>query len=46
VEADDEPRHMDEVTRDRVLQLRVTLVPGRLAEIEVEPWLPGYEDPS
>ena len=46
VEADDEPRHMNNVTRDRVLELWAKLAEGRIAEVESEPWLPGYEDPA
>ncbi len=44
LEADDEPRHMNGVSRERVLGLWSKLAEGRLAEIEAEPWLPGYED--
>jgi hypothetical protein len=39
-----EPKHMNNVPRDRVLGLWIKLSEGRLDEIEVEPWLPGYED--
>lgn len=39
------PRHMNEVSRERVLALWRKLAEGRLEEIEAEPWLPGYEDP-
>jgi hypothetical protein len=39
-----EPRHMNGVSRDRVLALWLKLADGRLDEIEAEPWLPGYED--
>jgi len=39
-----EPRHMNNVTRERVLALWLKLAEGRLDEIEAEPWLPGYED--
>jgi hypothetical protein len=44
LEADDPPRHMNRVPSDRVLELWVKLSRGRLAEVEAEPWLPGYED--
>jgi hypothetical protein len=44
LETDDEPRHMNAVARERVLELWVKLSQGRLAEIEAEPWLPGYGD--
>src|SRR5262249_36014174 len=43
-EADDEPRHMNGVPRERVLELWVKLSFGKVDEIEREPWLPGYED--
>lgn len=42
--AEDEPRHMNEVARARVLELWMKLSRGMLDEIEQEPWLPGYED--
>ncbi len=38
------PRHMNAVGRDRVLELWIKLSRGMLREIEREPWLPGYED--
>jgi hypothetical protein len=44
VESDDKPRHMNSVSRERVLELWQKLAEGRLDEIEAEPWLPGYED--
>lgn len=44
VESDDRPRHMNNVSRERVLALWQKLAEGRLDEIEAEPWLPGYED--
>jgi hypothetical protein len=40
-----QPRHLNRVSRDRVLELWVTLSVGNLSAIEGEPWLPGYEDP-
>jgi hypothetical protein len=43
-EAADNPRHMNGVTRERVLELWIKLSRGMLEEIEREPWLPGYED--
>ena len=46
LEADDPPRHMNGVSRERVLELWVKLSQGRLAEVEAEPWLPGYDDPA
>ncbi|WP_435021896.1 hypothetical protein TA3x_002617 [Tundrisphaera sp. TA3] len=42
-EAGDNPRHMNDVTRARVLELWIKLSRGSLHEIELEPWLPGYE---
>ena len=39
-----EPRHMNKVARERVLELWRKLADGRLSEIEAEPWLPGYQD--
>jgi hypothetical protein len=44
LEADHPPRHMNGVPSDRVLELWVKLSHGQLAEVEAEPWLPGYED--
>ncbi len=44
VERDNEPRHMNEVSRDRVLDLWIKLSAGKITEIDTEPWLPGYED--
>jgi hypothetical protein len=44
IAADDEPRHMNGVSRERVLELWAKLAEGRIAEVEAEPWLPGYED--
>jgi hypothetical protein len=43
-EADDEPGHMNAVSRERVLELWIKLSRGMLDEIQREPWLPGYED--
>jgi hypothetical protein len=37
-----EPRHMTNVSRERVLQLWTMLSEGRVSEIESEPWMPGY----
>ncbi len=44
VTTDDEPRHMNGISRERILELWAKLAEGRIAEIESEPWLPGYED--
>ena len=41
---DGDPRHMNDVQRERVLELWIQLSKGDLAAIELEPWLPGYED--
>jgi hypothetical protein len=41
-----EPRHMNGVSRERVLELWVKLAQGRIAEVETDPWLPGYENPA
>lgn len=46
VEVGDNPRHMNGVTRERVLELWAKLAEGRIDELEAEPWLPGYEDPA
>jgi hypothetical protein len=46
VAADDEPRHMNGVSREGVLELWAKLAEGRIAEVESEPWLPGYDDPA
>lgn len=39
---DGEPRHMADVSRERVLELWQALASGRLKMIEAESWLPGY----
>lgn len=44
LENDELPRHMNGVSRDRVLELWVVLSRGQLDTIESERWLPGYED--
>src|SRR5258707_3929137 len=46
LDTDDIARHMNGVTRERVLELWIKLAQGRLVEIETEPWLPGYQDPK
>jgi hypothetical protein len=38
------PRHLNEQSPTRVLELWVKLAAGKIAEVEAEPWLPGYED--
>jgi hypothetical protein len=38
------PRHLNNVSRERVLELWVKLSEGRRDEVEKEPWLPGYYD--
>lgn len=45
LETDDPPRHMDDVSRERVLELWLKLAEGKLAEIDAEPWLPGSGAP-
>ena len=37
-----EPRHMRDVPRERVLELWLKLVGGEFASIDAEPWKPGY----
>lgn len=44
VEAAEKPRHMNDMPRERVLELWIKLSRGMLDEMEREPWLPGYED--
>jgi hypothetical protein len=39
---DNRPRHMNNISRERILKLWIKLSEGRLDEIEQEPWLPGY----
>ncbi|HEX8456329.1 MAG TPA: hypothetical protein VF656_03325 [Pyrinomonadaceae bacterium] len=39
---DNEPRHMDDVPKDKVLELWTKLANGDIESIEAEPWLPGY----
>jgi hypothetical protein len=41
---DTPPRHLNGVSAERVLGLWQKLAAGRVAEIEAEPWLAGYED--
>jgi hypothetical protein len=45
VESDELPRHMKGLTRERVLELWLKLAAGKIAEIDEEPWLPGYGSP-
>jgi hypothetical protein len=35
-------RHMMSVPREKVLDLWLKLAQGDIAEVEAEPWLPGY----
>ncbi len=44
LEADNPPRHMNDVSGEQVLALWIQLSKGNLAYIEEQPWLPGYED--
>ena len=39
---DNEPRHMKDVSKERMLELWRKLAHGRIEEINKEPWLPGY----
>lgn len=41
-----EPRHMNGVSRERVLELWMKLAQGQLDCLEAEPWLPGQADPA
>jgi hypothetical protein len=41
IETDEPPRHIKDVTRERVLELWLKLAEGKVAEIDAEPWLPG-----
>ncbi len=42
-----EPRHMNGITRERVLALWLKLAQGQLDYIEAEPWLAGqYDSPE
>src|SRR5437762_1399249 len=38
----DEPRHMRNVTRERVLELWLQLSSGDIAGVDAEPWKAGY----
>lgn len=40
---DNKPRHMDDVPKDKVLELWTKLAHGDIDSIEAEPWLPGYD---
>lgn len=42
---EDEPRHMNGISRERVLALWIKLAQGHFVDIEAEPWLPGQCDP-
>jgi hypothetical protein len=39
---DADPRHMNGVSRQKVLELWLKLAAGDIAAIDAEPWLPGY----
>jgi hypothetical protein len=41
-----EPRHLNHVSRARVLELWLLLSKGQMEVIETEPWINGYEDRS
>ena len=38
----DRPRHMRGVSRSQVIHLWEALSAGRIADVEAQPWLPGY----
>jgi hypothetical protein len=40
------PRHLTNVSRDKMLMLWQNLAAGKLEELEKEPWLPGYTSQS
>jgi hypothetical protein len=42
VETDDEPRHLTGLSRADVADLWRLLAMGNLADLELQPWLPGY----
>ena len=42
VESDDQPRHMDGVPREKIIELMQTLARGDLEALEREPWQQGY----
>ena len=42
VESDGEPRHMEGLSRARLLHLMELISKGDLESLEREPWLPGY----
>lgn len=44
LEGTGDPRHMNNASRDRVLELWLKLSRGEIAEVESEHWLPGYYD--
>ncbi|WP_417617768.1 hypothetical protein [Parasphingorhabdus sp.] len=42
VESDDEPKHMRDVSREKLICLMQSLALGNIGELEKEPWLSGY----
>jgi hypothetical protein len=42
VEQDDEPRHMRDVSRERLIKLLTALAEGDLDTVEQEAWVAGY----
>ena len=42
VEGDGEPRHMTDLSRERMLSLMQQVANGALAKLEEEPWRTGY----
>ena len=44
IEGDDSPRHMNGVTRERMLTLWRALAAGNLSQVEQDDWHAGYGD--
>jgi hypothetical protein len=42
VDAEDQPRHMQRVSREKAIKLMQSLSVGDFASLEREPWQPGY----
>ena len=42
LEADDEPRHMVGLSREKLLEIMAKLARGDLSALEPEPWKSGY----
>jgi hypothetical protein len=39
---DGEPMHLGPLDRDRTIELMIGVAEGRIAELQSEPWRPGY----